>query len=214
MAAEVFIDTSGFYARWDLNDPAHERVKAWFVAHRGTFAPLTTAWVIGETCILFVARRVPRLIGPFLDQLGESTALRTIIPDADLLDQTKSFLRKHVGRRRLCEFRFKSPDILQQFVPIHFGHRKIANYNIRSKTLDCRERLLSRTHHGCFSTAFRKSPERWFRDDPSYRRAVSAATLRVNPSESAFHKAPARSGQRGNRSPVTSSGKTPIPKPA
>jgi uncharacterized protein len=98
MAAEVFIDTSGFYAQWDLNDPAHERVKAWLVAHRGTFVPLTTEWVIGETCTLFVARRVPRLIGHFLDQLSQSTALRTINPDADLLDQTKSFLRKHVGQ--------------------------------------------------------------------------------------------------------------------
>lgn len=98
MAAEVFIDTSGFYAQWDLNDPAHARVKAWLVAHRGTFVPLTTEWVIGETCTLFVARRVPRLIGPFLDQLGGSTALRTINPDADLLDQTKLFLRKHLGQ--------------------------------------------------------------------------------------------------------------------
>jgi hypothetical protein len=74
MAAEVFIDTSGFYAQWDLNDPAHGRVKAWLLAHQGTFVAVTTEWVIGETCTLFGARRVPRLIGPFFDQLGASAA--------------------------------------------------------------------------------------------------------------------------------------------
>jgi uncharacterized protein len=97
MASEVFIDTSGFYAQLDLNDSAHEMVKAWLIARRGTFVAVTTEWIVGETCTLLVARHVPRLIGPFLDRLGASTALRTINPDMDLLDQTKSFLRKHAN---------------------------------------------------------------------------------------------------------------------
>jgi predicted nucleic acid-binding protein len=42
MAAEVFIDTSGFYAQLDRNDSAHERAKAWLKANRGKFVAVTT----------------------------------------------------------------------------------------------------------------------------------------------------------------------------
>jgi hypothetical protein len=34
MAAEVFIDTSGFYAQWDRNDVAHQQAKTWMKANR------------------------------------------------------------------------------------------------------------------------------------------------------------------------------------
>jgi predicted nucleic acid-binding protein len=98
MAAEVFIDTSGFYAQWDRNDRAHERVKAWLKANRGKFIAVTTEWVIGETCTLLVARGAPHLIGPFPDQLAASRALRSINPDAEILDETKRFLRRHADQ--------------------------------------------------------------------------------------------------------------------
>jgi len=98
MAAEVFIDTSGFYAQWDRNDPAHERAKTWLKANRGKFIAVTTEWVIGETCTLLMARGVPHLIGPFLDQLAASRALRSINPDAEILDETKRFLRRHADQ--------------------------------------------------------------------------------------------------------------------
>jgi len=98
MAAEVFIDTSGFYAQWDRNDPAHERAKTWLKASRGKFIAVTTEWVIGETCTLLMARGVPHLIRPFLDQLAASRALRSINPDAETLDETKRFLRRHADQ--------------------------------------------------------------------------------------------------------------------
>jgi predicted nucleic acid-binding protein len=98
MAAEVFIDTSGFYAQWDRNDPAHERAKTWLRANRGKFIAVTTEWVIGETCTLLMARGVPHLIGPFLDQLAASRALRSINPDAEILDETKRFIRRQAGQ--------------------------------------------------------------------------------------------------------------------
>jgi predicted nucleic acid-binding protein len=98
MAVDVFIDTSGFYAQWDRNDVAHERTKAWLIANRGKFVPVTTEWVIGETCTLLGARGVPHLIGPFLDQLAASRALRSINPDAETLDETKRFLRRHASQ--------------------------------------------------------------------------------------------------------------------
>jgi uncharacterized protein len=98
MAAEVFIDTSGFYAQWDRNDPAHERAKTWLKANRGKFIAVTTEWVIGETCTLLMARGVSHLIGPFLDQLAASRALRSINPDGEILDETKRFLRRHADQ--------------------------------------------------------------------------------------------------------------------
>jgi uncharacterized protein len=98
MAAEVFIDTSGFYAQWDRNDPAHERAITWLKANRGKFIAVTTEWVIGETCTLLMVRRVPHLIGLFLDQLAASRALRSINPDAEILDETKRFLRRHADQ--------------------------------------------------------------------------------------------------------------------
>lgn len=98
MAAEIFIDTSGFYAQWDRNDRVHERIKTWLQANRGQFVAITTEWVIGETCTLLMARRVPHLIGPFLDQLAASRALLSINPDADMLDESKRFLRRHADQ--------------------------------------------------------------------------------------------------------------------
>src|SRR6202158_1591939 len=99
MAAEVFIDTSGFYAQWDRNDPAHERARAWLIVNQGKFIAVTTEWVIGETCTLLMARGAVHLIGHFLDQLGASRALRSINPDLETLDQTKQFLRRHADQR-------------------------------------------------------------------------------------------------------------------
>lgn len=98
MEAEVFIDTSGFYAQWDRNDPAHEHARAWLNANRGKFIAVTTEWVIGETCTLLMARKAGHLIGPFLDQLAASRALRSINPDAETLDETKRFLRRHADQ--------------------------------------------------------------------------------------------------------------------
>jgi uncharacterized protein len=82
----------------DRNDPAHQRAKTWLQANRGKFVAVTTEWVIGETCTLLMARGVPHLIGPFLDQLAASRALRSINPDAETLDETKRFLRRHADQ--------------------------------------------------------------------------------------------------------------------
>jgi predicted nucleic acid-binding protein len=46
-----------------------------------------------------VARGAPHLIGDFLYQLGASRVLRSINPDAETLDQTKQFLRRHADQR-------------------------------------------------------------------------------------------------------------------
>ncbi len=41
------------------------KMKAWLIAHRPAFVAVTTEWIIGETCTLLVARRVPHLIDRF-----------------------------------------------------------------------------------------------------------------------------------------------------
>lgn len=99
MAHEVFIDTSGFYAQLDRNDRAHGEAKSWLMRNRGKFIPVTTEWVIGETCSLLMARGAPHLIGYFLDQLAASRALRAINPDTETLEQTKRFLRRQANQR-------------------------------------------------------------------------------------------------------------------
>ena len=45
-----------------------------------------------------MARGVSHLIGPFLDQLAPSRALRSINPDREILDETKRFLRRHADQ--------------------------------------------------------------------------------------------------------------------
>src|ERR1700724_1668266 len=98
MAAEVFIDTSGFYAQWDRNDPVHEHARAWLKANRGKFIAVTTEWVIGETCTLLMARKAPHLIAPFLADLSATMRHRSINPVAETLDETKRFLRTYADQ--------------------------------------------------------------------------------------------------------------------
>ena len=68
MAAEIFWDTSGFFALLNSDDPAH--MKARQLAARnpvGRRRYVTSDWVIGECCTLLIARRKPHLVTRFLD---------------------------------------------------------------------------------------------------------------------------------------------------
>ena len=94
MAGEVFFDTSVFFALLDQRDPAHERAVAWVEGQRTPLRPVTTEWVLGETCSLLVARRHPHLVGSFLDYIDRSEALLTINPDEMLLASAKRFIRR------------------------------------------------------------------------------------------------------------------------
>lgn len=96
MADEVLFDTSGFFALLDAKDPAHATAVEWVEEHRGRVRPVTSEWIVGETCTLLVARKCPHLIARFLDSLSQSPALLLINPDEDLLASTKQFIRRHV----------------------------------------------------------------------------------------------------------------------
>ena len=92
MADEIFLDTSGFFALMDSRDPAHERAVRSMKS--GRFRPVTTEWVVGETCTLLVARKKPHLVGRFMDYVEGSKALLLLNPDGTLLASAKALIRQ------------------------------------------------------------------------------------------------------------------------
>jgi predicted nucleic acid-binding protein len=94
MAGEVLLDTSGFFALMDTRDPAHRKARNWLESQRGGTRPVTTEWIVGETCTLLVARKRPHLIARFLDYLERSAALLVLNPDGSLLVSAKELIRR------------------------------------------------------------------------------------------------------------------------
>jgi hypothetical protein len=87
-------DTSGFFALMDERDPVHSRATKWIGEHRARIRPVTSEWIIGETCTLLVARKRPHLVARFLDSLERSAALVSINPDEMLLGTAKDLIRR------------------------------------------------------------------------------------------------------------------------
>jgi predicted nucleic acid-binding protein len=98
MANEVFFDTSGFFTAMDEHDDLHQKAVEWLHSRRGKVRPVTTEWVVGETCTLLVARKRPHLVAKFLDYLDRSTALLLINPDNTLLDSAKAMIRRQADQ--------------------------------------------------------------------------------------------------------------------
>ncbi|HVM47889.1 MAG TPA: PIN domain-containing protein [Candidatus Acidoferrum sp.] len=98
MASEVLLDTSGFFALMDTSDPAHASAMRWADSQRGRTRPVTTEWIVGETCTLLVARKRPHLVARFLDYLEQSTALLVVNPDEALLALAKQFIRRQAAQ--------------------------------------------------------------------------------------------------------------------
>jgi predicted nucleic acid-binding protein len=98
MAKEALIDTSGFFALMDERDPTHSKAVAWIEAVRGRLRPVSTEWIIGETCTLLVARERPHLVAQFLDYLERSAALLLLNPDDTLLRSAKTVIRQQADQ--------------------------------------------------------------------------------------------------------------------
>src|SRR5713101_7092621 len=99
MAAEVFWDTSGFFALLNADDAAHEKARRWTASTRNrSRRAVTTEWVIGECCTLLLARRKTHLVPMFLDFTEQSGALLIVNPDDLLIAQAKAFMRKHLDQ--------------------------------------------------------------------------------------------------------------------
>ncbi|HZR16633.1 MAG TPA: PIN domain-containing protein [Verrucomicrobiae bacterium] len=94
MAHEVLFDTSGFFALLDQFDPANPAATKWITSERARLRPLTTEWIVGETCTLLIARRRPYLVRQFLDYLEQSTALLVVNPDETLIRSARKFIRR------------------------------------------------------------------------------------------------------------------------
>ena len=98
MAGEFLFDTSGFFALMDERDPAHGRAVALVATQKGRARPVTTEWIIGETCTLLIARNRHHLVSAFLDHLDQSTALMVVNPDAQLLNLAKQLIRRQADQ--------------------------------------------------------------------------------------------------------------------
>ncbi|HEY5915149.1 MAG TPA: PIN domain-containing protein [Verrucomicrobiae bacterium] len=98
MASEVWFDTSGFFAALDHRDAAHEKAITWLEDLRGRVRPVTSEWIVGETCTLLVARKRPHLVARFLDSLRQSAALLVINPDEIVLDGAKDLIRRQADQ--------------------------------------------------------------------------------------------------------------------
>ena len=98
MASEVLFDTSGFFALMDASDATHHRAAALLTERAGKMRPVSTEWIVGETCTLLVARQRPHLVARFLDYLDRSAALLVVNPDAALLATAKSLIRRQAER--------------------------------------------------------------------------------------------------------------------
>jgi predicted nucleic acid-binding protein len=100
MGAEIFIDTSGFYALLVRGDDQHERavdVTRQAAERKGRF--VTTDYVLDETATLFMARGYAKLLPSFFESVFQSRACRLVWMDADRFEKTKHTFLKNVKRR-------------------------------------------------------------------------------------------------------------------
>ena len=72
MFNEVVFDTSGFFMLMDERAALHPKTVEWLRSHRGPIRPVTTEWVVGETCTLLVDRKRPHLAAKFSNYLDSS----------------------------------------------------------------------------------------------------------------------------------------------
>jgi uncharacterized protein len=98
MAREVLFDTSGLFALMDERDAAHTQAVTWLEAQRPRVRPVSTEWIVGETCTLLVARKRPHLVARLLDYLDRSTALQLVNPDDTLLQAAKALIRQQADQ--------------------------------------------------------------------------------------------------------------------
>jgi predicted nucleic acid-binding protein len=96
MGADVFVDTSGFYALLAAKDPQHTKAAALLKEASGTGARfITTDYILDETATLLKARGLGHLLDPFFADLAASQACRILWTDADAFARARDFFLKH-----------------------------------------------------------------------------------------------------------------------
>ncbi|MGI9301230.1 MAG: type II toxin-antitoxin system VapC family toxin [Gammaproteobacteria bacterium] len=96
MAAETFVDTSGFYAVLVKRDDQHEKASDLMrkaAEQRARF--ITTDYVLDETATLLKARGHTHLLKTFFDGAVQSAACRVEWTDSDRFIETMSFFLKY-----------------------------------------------------------------------------------------------------------------------
>ncbi len=99
MAAEIFVDTSGFYAMLVRDDDGHAAAERMLrEARRRKRGFVTTDYVLDETATLLKARGLVHLTGPFFDVLDRSHAFRIEWTDAARFQEVRKFFIKHTDQ--------------------------------------------------------------------------------------------------------------------
>jgi uncharacterized protein len=99
MAADIFIDTSGFFALLSKRDERHEQAAAIMRAAARTkrrFA--TTDYVVDETATLLTARRLSHLVPVLFETVTASRACTLSWMGPDRFEKAKGLLLRNLTR--------------------------------------------------------------------------------------------------------------------
>jgi len=100
MAAEIFIDTSGFYALLVRGDDRHDRARnAMRKAAQKKQRLVTTDYVLDETATLLMARGCSAVVPALFHTVSASKACRVIWMDTERFEKTKSSFIKNIANR-------------------------------------------------------------------------------------------------------------------
>ena len=100
MAAETFVDTSGFYALLVARDDGHQAASRLLAQARDKQARfVTTDYILDETITLLVARGLGHLVPDFLRATLHSAACHIEWTDPERFSSTAAFLAKHADHR-------------------------------------------------------------------------------------------------------------------
>jgi predicted nucleic acid-binding protein len=98
MAAEIFIDTSGFYALLVRADDQHDRARnAMRKAAKKNRRFITTDYVMDETATLLMARGCSSVIPALFESVSSSKACRVMWMDTERFERTKSLFLKNIS---------------------------------------------------------------------------------------------------------------------
>lgn len=98
-AAEVFMDSAGFFALWDAGDAHHAaavRLQAAFARQRRRF--LTTEYIVDETVTLLRMRHSHAAAVDFLETIERSEALRLEWIGPERFHAAGDLFRKHADK--------------------------------------------------------------------------------------------------------------------
>lgn len=100
MAAEIFIDTSGFYALLVRGDDQHDRAQtAMQKAAKRKQRFVTTDYVLDETATLLMARGFLTVIPALFHSVEASKACRIVWMDMERFEKTKDLFIKNSANR-------------------------------------------------------------------------------------------------------------------